>query len=222
MSSSGKTVCDVCGAEFVPPYPGQRRCGKACQKKHERRQEAARHKRKMQSDPDYRERQRAKVRAYNAKPEVVQKRREYYSRPEVIAKLKEYRARPDVAAKIKESHRKQRAERNERYATDEVYRESVRLYMQRKMREKFANDPTYLEKVRNRRRMIRVQRSQFEMWVNLSQLVEKAHGILGQGGGRKGASGVGGAATGRVDGGTSGEQVGGGAVGHGDAPGADG
>ena len=39
---------------------------------------------------------------YNARPEVIAKRKEYYARSEVKARLKEYNARPEVKAKIKE------------------------------------------------------------------------------------------------------------------------
>lgn len=48
------------------------------------------------------EAKRAKVREYNARPEVKARKKAHASRPEVLAKRKEYYSRPEVKAKYKE------------------------------------------------------------------------------------------------------------------------
>ena len=53
---------------------------------------------------------------YNARPEVIAKRKEYYASPGVKAKMKEYRSRPEVKAKMKEySARHEVQERKKEY-----------------------------------------------------------------------------------------------------------
>jgi hypothetical protein len=150
----GQHLCSKCKTwKLQEDFPAYRQapCGlnswcRACRRSHQnakyasdpdhRARQAAYYRDRKANDPEYRERERERVRQYRDDPGYREQERD---------RMRECRSDPEY-------RERRNAQQRERYASDPEYREQRCARQNERNRERYATDPEYVEYRRTRRR----------------------------------------------------------------------